>query len=66
MQSEKVYEPYLDSIDLMQLGKDATIGHIGLFRMILVYLVFLVMKLGHSPQLYPFCPVLGGEPCLAM
>ena len=44
----------MDSLNLMQLGTDATIGHSGDFGMIQWCLEFLIPKRGHRRTFYAF------------
>ena len=59
-------DPDLDSVKLMQHGSNASITHIGLFRMIELCLELFMTKLGHRRTLYSCCPLLFREPSLAM
>ena len=57
---------YLDSIELMQLGSNATISHVGLFGMIKLCLELFMSQFSDHSTLNALRPFLGGEPCLAM
>ena len=57
---------YLDSIELMQLGSNATISHVGLFGMIKLCLELIMSQFSHRSTLDTLRPFLGGESCLAI
>ena len=57
---------YLDSIELMQLGSNATIRHVGLFGMIQLCLELFMSQFSHHSTLYALRPFLGGELCLTI
>ena len=57
---------YLDSVELMQLGSNATIRHVGLFGMLQLCLELFMSQFSHHSTLYALRPLLGGEPYLAI
>ena len=57
---------YLDSVELMQLGSNATIMHVGLFGMIQLCLELVMSQFPHRSTLNVLRLLLGGEPCLAI
>ena len=57
---------YLDSIELMKFGSNATIRHIGLFGMIQLCLELFMSQFSHRSTLNALRPFLCGEPCLAI
>ena len=65
MQSDDVVHTSI-SIVLMQVRTDATMGHIGLFGMLQVCLVFLLTLPSEGCPMSPIRPLLSVERCLAM
>ena len=57
---------YLEPIELMQLGSNARIMHVGLFGMIQLCLELIMSQFSNRSTLYTLRPFLGGEPCLTI
>ena len=57
---------YLDSVDLMELGSNATIRDVGLFGLIQFCLALFMSQFSHRSTLVSLRLLLDGEPCLAM